>query len=223
MAISLAACSGSSGSDGAAGADGTIAVPDADSDLAITVTQKDLDVLGTLDIDMIFNISGTDNLSADNRMRYYLYQGTSASTKTELVGVTGHLADTDTSNDDQAFTTSVLDTRLKTVDNYTLDTGLAANQEIANKDISHFILCPGNEGGDATSCASAEISDRFVHAASGTNITFSGFNATGASIAYGNSKFVVLLDNSSSLDNGTVSFTIEVIMQQKLRDMLETP
>ena len=90
MALSLVACSGSSGSDGATGAagatgasgtdgnngeDGTIAVPSADSDLAITANTSDTDTdLGYLT--MTFNVAGADNISADNRSRYYMYEYT---------------------------------------------------------------------------------------------------------------------------------------------------
>ena len=95
MALSLVACSGSSGSDGATGAtgatgasgtdgsdgaDGTIAVPSADSDLAITRVATDTDLtLGQ--VARVYTVSGTDNLSADNRTRYYAYFGSSATSK----------------------------------------------------------------------------------------------------------------------------------------------
>ena len=78
MALSLVACSGSSGSDGATGAtgpqgdtgdNGSIAVPSADSDLAVTANDNDTDMdLG--DLTMTFNVAGADNLSADSRVRY---------------------------------------------------------------------------------------------------------------------------------------------------------
>ena len=93
MALSLVACSGSSGSDGASGAtgasgtdgtdgaDGTIAVPDADSDSAITAsTTPDLNLsFGSITRD--YELSGADNHTADSRVRYYMYEGTSATSK----------------------------------------------------------------------------------------------------------------------------------------------
>ena len=101
LALSLAACGGSSGSKGDTGAtgakgdagdkgdtgnqgdtgdNGTIAVPSADSDLAITANDNDTDMdLG--DLTKKFNVAGADNLSADSRVRYYMYEGTSATAK----------------------------------------------------------------------------------------------------------------------------------------------
>jgi len=104
MALSLAACGGSSGSKGDTGAtgatgatgetgetgatggtgatgdNGSIAVPSADSDLAITANDNDTDMdLG--DLTKKFNVAGADNLSADSRVRYYMYEGTSATAK----------------------------------------------------------------------------------------------------------------------------------------------
>lgn len=90
MALNLAACGGSSGSKGDTGAagaaaakgdTGTIAVPDADSDLAITAsTTPDLNLsFGSITRD--YELSGADNHTADSRVRYYMYEGTSATSK----------------------------------------------------------------------------------------------------------------------------------------------
>ena len=87
MALSLVACSGSSGSDGAAGAkgdagetgqqgdpgdNGTIALPTNSGTLAIAAVATDTDTdLGQ--VANTFTLSGTDNLSVDARDRYYGY------------------------------------------------------------------------------------------------------------------------------------------------------
>jgi hypothetical protein len=83
----LAACggggsgsSGATGAAGAAGADGTIAVPSADSDLTLTDMEKDMDVT-KLELAIQVGVSGLDNLTADSRQRYYVYEGTSATAK----------------------------------------------------------------------------------------------------------------------------------------------
>jgi hypothetical protein len=191
-----AGATGATGATGADGADGTIAVPDADSDLAITLQQKDLDSDAN-DLDIILLVSGTDNLSADSRVRYYAYQGSSATDKV-------HPADWNMGNTNYSAG-GVLDTRVKDADNFTLDSG-SRSEEIFSTSISHFILCPGNEAGDATSCASVAISDRL---AQGT-LTLAGLGAdTNSSIAYGNGAFQVVSDNRSSADNGTMAFTVD--------------
>ena len=93
MALSLVACSGSSGSDGATGAtgatgpqgdtgdNGSIAVPDADSDLAITASSTADTDLTLGEVAKTYTISGTDNLSADSRVRYYVYFGSTSTSK----------------------------------------------------------------------------------------------------------------------------------------------
>ena len=164
MALSLAACSGSSGSDGAAGAagedgeDGTIAVPSADSDLAITGVATDTD-LTLSQVARVYTVSGTDNLSADNRTRYYAYFGSSATSKDFVAETTGDNLITWGGCVSQA-TTGPLDTRLKSADNCTAT--LSANQNIGAGAgaTQYMIICPGNEAGDANSCASADLGDR---------------------------------------------------------------
>jgi hypothetical protein len=205
LAVGVVGCSnlegekgsaGATGATGATGADGTIALPDADSDLAITLQQKDLDSDAN-ELDIILLVSGTDNLSADSRVRYYAYQGSSATDKV-------HPADWNMGNTNYSAG-GVLDTRVKDADNFTLDSG-SDGDEIFSTSISHFILCPGNEAGDATSCASVAISDRLAQGA----LTLAGLGAdTNSSIAYGNGAFQVVSDNRSSADNGTMAFTVD--------------
>ena len=108
MALSLAACGGSSGSkgdtgatgatgadgaDGAAVADGTdgtdgdnatIALPTNSGTLAIAAVATDTDTdLGQ--VANTFTLSGTDNLSVDARDRYYGYLSTDGSAKSSYV------------------------------------------------------------------------------------------------------------------------------------------
>jgi hypothetical protein len=160
----LAACGGgggSAGSTGATGADGaagTIAVPSADSDLAISAglsadSDYDLGQVGTT-----FNLSGLDNLTADSRVRYYGYFGTSSTTKTvpTAAGSAGY------QGTNSVGIATPIDTRVLAsgADNITLT--LTANYNIGAGDglITHVMFCPGNEAGDATSCASGVILDR---------------------------------------------------------------
>ena len=99
MAISLAACSGSSGSDGAAGADGTIAVPTATA----TVSYDNISAVD----DTNYALSGytpgqaitvtVDNVTdAGSRLRYYLYwaTGTTSSDRTAEAEATDDLTNT---------------------------------------------------------------------------------------------------------------------------------
>ncbi len=212
----LAACgSGSSGSkgadgaDGAAGTAGTISVPTAGSE-ALTVLQKDLDS-DIRDIDIIFNLAGADNLSSDSRVRYYLYEGTAADTKSKFWDIS--MATTGTQN--TPTITGTLDTRELTADDVTLDTSATANQEIEYEGRSGYLIaCKGNEAGDATSCANVAIRDR-LNAGTGaldaqyTDTSGAGFLTVSTSIAYGNSVYVVLSDNSTAaLDNGTMSWVV---------------
>ena len=126
MALSLVACSGSSGSDGATGAtgadgaDGTIAVPDADSDLAITASTTPDSNLSLGSITREYELSGADNLTADSRVRYYMYEGTSATSKAMYWSVA---TTPDNLQDNTQRSNGVLDTRLKTGDNHTLNVG----------------------------------------------------------------------------------------------------
>ena len=163
MALSLVACSGSSGSDGAsgaAGADGTIAVPSADSDLAITASAT-LDADLTLgQVDREYTVSGTDNLSADNRTRYYAYFGSSATSKDFVAETDDNKITWSACLGLHASTTGPLDTRLKSADNCTAALGAGDAIGAGAGATQYMIICPGNEAGDATSCASADLGDR---------------------------------------------------------------
>jgi len=219
MALSLAACGGSSGSKGDTGAtgssgtngtdgtngtngtngeDGTIAVPSADSDLAIaqtTSTDKDtvLGALGTVTIS--YNISGTDNLSSDNRTRYYVYQGSASSTK-----VRAQLDNATVSggtSGDYSSSSLPLDTRNKSQDNITLAlTGSTIDTDAMASGTPFLIVCPGNEAGDATSCASVAITDRGYGAANTATDNRSAMYV-GAATTSGTTTFYVLANSAN--------------------------
>jgi len=192
LALSLAACGGSSGSKGDTGAtgktgqtgqqgepgdkgdagdngtDGSIAVPEADSDLAITANNNDTNTaIGELQ--KIFNLAGADNLSADSRVRYYMYEGTSATAK---AGYWKPTTDVNNVYDTTNITTGVLDTRMKTGDNITVNiTSSDPSLGTSDGSITHMIICPGNEAGDATSCASVALNDRGYKNTLATGVT----------------------------------------------------
>jgi len=217
MALSLAACGGSSGSKGDTGAtgatgatgetgatggtgatgdNGSIAVPSADSNLSITRNDNDTDMdLG--DLTMTFNVAGADNLSADSRVRYYMYEGTSATAKAGY-----WIAGTDISNTLYTTTSStsgILDTRMKTGDNHTLT---LATDSLGTTDgsITHMIICPGNEGGDATSCASVAINDRGYKTALATGVTDSTEARLGIAVLPVGSTFEVVQTHAGTTE-----------------------
>ena len=188
---------GTTGDTGATGADGTIAVPSADSDLALSLNQQDMDS-DILDYEATINVAGLDNLTVDSRQRYYTYQGTSATAKAGILSTA-----TAVTTSPKYAQSGVIDSRLKASDNLSL--AFTGNAEIASSSITHMIVCPGNEAGDATSCASIAIRDRAAHGA----VTLAGLTTdTNVSIAYGNSAFQVLSDNRSAADNGSIGYRI---------------
>jgi hypothetical protein len=167
----LAACgggggsSGSTGATGASGSAGTIAVPSSDTNTFVTsVVDTDTD-MG--DITNTYIVTGLDNTTdPDSRLRYYLYEGTSATAKAvALLDRTGSVTCTN-----GGLTTSctaagsVIDPRGMVTDNLTLALG---NQQLFRTDgsITHLIICPGNEAGDAASCNAVALNDRGIHAA----------------------------------------------------------
>jgi hypothetical protein len=117
--------------------------------------------LGT--VSRTFLVSGADNLSADSRLRYYMYEGSSATTKTAWWDAATAVDNTNLLYTPATIVLGILDTRMKPSggDNHTLTLasdviGPAATAGL----VSHLIICPGNEAGDATSCASAALNDR---------------------------------------------------------------
>jgi hypothetical protein len=162
---------------------GTAIVP-ADSNLAIAqtaadthwaVSQNDLMTAGTLGtVTASYNLSGTDNITdADSRLRYYVYQGSSATAKGSAqrgttVTVTGATANND---DNFTMTCCPLDTRFKQADNITLTITASGISDSAMASGTPYIMVyPGNEAGDAASGVSAAILDRgYGYALSGSN------------------------------------------------------
>ena len=214
MALSLAACSGSSGSDGATGAtgatgasgtdgtdgeDGTIALPCADSDLAITANDNDTDMdLG--DLTKTFNVAGVDNFSADSRVRYYMYEGTSATEKVLFWKAATDITNTNTNYTAASGVTSgILDTRMKPGDNHTLT---LSTDTLGTSDgsITHMIICPGNEGGDATSCASVALNDRGYKSALATGVTDATAPRLGIAVLPVGSTFEVVQTHAATTE-----------------------
>jgi len=182
LALSLAACGGSSGSKGDTGAtgatgdagdkgdtgnqgdtgdNGTIAVPSADSDLAITASATADTDLTLGEVAKTYTVSGTDNLSADSRVRYYAYFGSTATSKDYVAEASGdNLITWSACLGSQAGSTSPLDTRLKSADNCTAELSAGNAIGAGAGATQYMIICPGNEAGDATSCASSDLGDR---------------------------------------------------------------
>jgi hypothetical protein len=188
-----AGAAGAAGGDGDAGAAGSIAVPSADTNTFVSATDG-TDALVGLDscIDDVsqaeligticntYTITGIDNTSAiDSRLRYYLYEGSSATAKTDILEgstVTCTTGGTDTN----CTTTNVIDPRNMTIDNITLT--LDAHPLTTSDGLTtHLIICPGNEAGDAASCNSVALVDRGTVASDGVSILGgSTGSATGA-------------------------------------------
>jgi hypothetical protein len=194
---------GATGDTGATGADGSIAVPSADSDLAISDTNTGDTVdnnttLGTVTLNK--TISGLDNTTAmDDRLRYYMYEGTSATAKAWVAG-DGNTIILGTNGPEGSDIAGLLDPREMTTDNLTVTMASYVLNK-ADGTISHLIVCPGNEAGDATTCASEALKDR----GSGTaGVVTSGEGAAAAAKAffvlpYSTANFVSIRDNTSDV------------------------
>ena len=203
--------SGTSGSSGSAGADGTIKVPSGGS-LALTAsTTPDADnTLG--EMSKTFTLSGADNLSLDSRVRYFGYLGSSSSAKDYLTDSAGTNEVTITG----AGVTDAwpLDSRHKAPGNYTLTMDDNDTIGVGDGAITHLIVCPGNEAGDATSCASAALEDR-GHTTAGTNL----LSAAGSMASIHNMINGLHVINASATDNVTVdSITVPSLKTGALVD-----
>jgi len=164
-AAGAAGAAGATGADGATGATGSIAIPSGGS-LAIAAVTGSLDTgekLGT--VVRTYTISGADALAVDSRQRYYVYEGTSATVKANHWN--RNLTFTNVTNANtkhqpgSAVNTALLDSRgIVAGDNFTVLTAQALNT--ATGAITHMIVCPGNEAGDAAiaDCASVALGDR---------------------------------------------------------------
>ena len=146
-----------------------------------------------------------DNFSIDDRTRYYLYEGSSATTK---VGPWN--PDTDVTGQSAYVTalgaTGILDTRSKTSDNLTLTlAGGADNLQTTDGSITHLIVCPGNEAGDAAiaGCGSVALGDR-----GSKSVATLADNATELVLPYNTSgTFGMLRDFSTSANVYTQSIS----------------
>jgi hypothetical protein len=125
-------------------------------------------------------------------MRYYGYLGTSSTAKSAVL--------TATEFSDGSPGSWPMDSRLKATDNFTV-TGLASNLGAGDGSITHLIICPGNEAGDATSCASSAINDRGL----GAVVTWAIDNVTRVFITPGASTSFEVVTADGSSDNVTAT------------------
>jgi hypothetical protein len=184
-----AGAAGAAGADGATGATGSIAVPSADTDLAIAAVATDTDItLGQMA--NTYTVSGLDNVTPESRLKYYPYFGTSSTVKA-FAGV----GDTATANAVGAGN-GPIDSRNGNGGSQTITLTVDINLGAADGSISHLIVCPGNEAGDATSCASLALKDRgFGVAAAATDNR--SVMLVGADTTSGSTSFYVLANSSN--------------------------
>ena len=97
-----------------------------------------------------------------------------------------------------------MDTRFKAMDNFTVSAIVAVNLGSGDGSITHVIIGPGNAGGDATSCASAEINDRSL----GANVTNAQDNVTRVFISEGSSTSFEVVTADGTSDNVTATQAI---------------
>jgi|TARA_B110000495_G_scaffold3846_1_gene2871 hypothetical protein len=97
-----------------------------------------------------------------------------------------------------------MDTRFKAMDNFTVSAIVDVNLGSGDGSITHVIIGPGNAGGDATSCASAEINDRSL----GANVTNAQDNVTRVFISEGSSTSFEVLTADGTSDNVTATQAI---------------
>jgi len=213
-ATGAAGAAGAAGATGATGATGSISLPT--DVVTLTLNQADMDST-KLEVDVEVKVSGLDNVSPDSRLRYYAYEGSSATVKTAMwdPGTA-----TTVSRPTGYITGGLIDSRMITQDDIVLDSVGGANSALpANSagapTVTHMIVCSGNEAGDAATCASVPTADRVSH-----GVTIAGYrntmihdsnsasataavafldNTTNISIAWdGNSAFHMVADNRSA-------------------------
>jgi len=159
---------GATGATGAAGADGTGTagssgtgsggtVPGADANLTITGSATLLD--SDMDLGQIATrtlvVAGLDNLST-TRTKYYGYLGTSSTTKSEVVSRDQMVPSLGATGDWPIYNAGAIG------DDSYLITHLGIDLGAGDGSITHLIICPGNDAGDAliANCASAALNDR---------------------------------------------------------------
>ena len=233
MTLSLAACGGSSGSKGDTGAtgatgadgtDGTIAVP-SDSDLMVhfngaaganpggTPTAVPLDSgrkLGALGGQLI--IEGTDNLTEDNRTRYYVYTETSAGVKSAMKHKAHYLRDSGMNEWFDTEGDGILDTRSKTADNITIDLDEyplregVSSYNTGSYTTAFISVCPGNEAGDGA-CAKVKA-PAYDRGKGKESPQEDGLGAVAASITYAGSSFHLVADNGTLANAKVMGFRL---------------
>jgi hypothetical protein len=226
LAFLAACGSGSNGSAGSDGTSGTSGSTGATGDTGATGGTGSIDLFQDVNLNISYNgasgavpgstptavpldtgavvgalsgaliVSGTDNLTDDNRAAYYLYTETSAGVKRKLTGETH----SQVSVRDTDLTDGHFDTRVKTADNitvavtdYTLLEGVAGT----TYSTAYVSVCPGNEAGDGV-CASvlAPAYDRGLETTAATLLT-AGAVAKNASITHTGTSFNVVMDNAT--------------------------
>lgn len=199
---------GTAGAKGDTGLTGTSGgtVPGAD-DLVLTKNSADTDMdIG--DLAFTITVQNTDNFTRDDKTRYYLYEGTSATVKTWL----GWLPDTSTTGQNSGVValgaTGILDTRLKTLDNITLTLATDDTLRTVDGSITHLIMCPGNAAGDAliAGCGSVALNDRGYKTALVTGITDSTVIRLGINVVPIGSTFEVVEAHAATTE--VVSYVI---------------
>jgi hypothetical protein len=201
---------GTDGTDGTNGTDGTITVF-TDTDLLAsfngaagavpgsTPTAVPLDsgaVIGKLSGALA--ATGTDNLTAGSRNRYYQYTETSAGVQNSIAGQAVATAETGVNSVYDTDDDGIFDTRLRTsaaVTNTLTDYVLVEGVAGTTYSTAYFSICPGNEAGDgACSKVLAPAYDRGI----GTASPMDGQTTDlAASITYAGSSFHVLGDNGT--------------------------
>jgi len=192
---------GAAGADGATGATGSIAVPSADTNTFVTAAIDTDTDLGQ--ITNTYTITGINNTATmDSRLRYYLYEGSSATVKSATLAGTGASCTGGIASSCTAASALVIDPREMATDNSTLTLTNFALMATTGT-ITHLIVCPGNEAGDAASCNAVALNDRGEKA--GANLSLTGAAPDHALVGVTGSSVYSIV----AFDNG--SFTTQAI------------
>ena len=97
-----------------------------------------------------------------------------------------------------------MDTRFKAKDNFTVSAIVDVNLVSGDGSIKHMIICPGNAGGEAKSCASTMINDRSL----GANVTNAQDNVTRVCISEGSSTSFEVVTADGTSENVTATQAI---------------
>ena len=97
-----------------------------------------------------------------------------------------------------------MDPRFKATDNFTVSAIVYVTLGSGDGSIRHVIICPGNVGGNTTSCASIEINGRVL----GANVTKAQNNVTRVFITEGSSTSFEGVTADGTSDNVTATQAI---------------